>query len=127
MPGMLDSREPFKKTKLSATDEKKFQDYVKNTAWYNQYKAIYGEAPDLNASDYDYRGAYKAGVEPVKYEFDNSLQHWPSKTPEGQSLKSPDHATAWMEDFMRTTGTDPLRLGIKSPEEAWNYVRDLKR
>jgi hypothetical protein len=127
MPGMLDSREPTKRTVLSPQEEAKFQKEIQDTLWYWQYKHQYNEAPNLNDPMYDYRGAYVAGVQPQSYQYDKTIQHWPSVAPNGDSLKASAHPTAWMEDFQRNTGTDPLRLGLNTPEAAWNYVRDLKR
>lgn len=74
-------------------------------------------------ADYDYRGAWKAGITPERYEHDNR-QHWPSATSEGKMLKSPAHPTAWMEYFMRATGTDPNDLGLRTPEERDKEVRE---
>lgn len=128
MPGMTESRgfgAPL--TSLSSTEENKFQDFMKNTLWYNQYKNQYGEAPDLNNPDYDYRKAYLAGEKPTDYEYDKIIQHWPSTTKDGKSLKSANHPTAWMNDFMSSTGTDPARLGLFDAETAWKYYMGLKK
>lgn len=128
MPGMQESRGLAKpNTTLTNIEESKFQDDIKNTLWYNQYKNKYGGEPDLNNTDYDYRKAYLAGVKPQNYEFDPKIQHWPSTTPSGESLKSANHPTAWMNDFMSSTGTDPLRLGLFDAESAWKYYNSLKK
>jgi|WetSurMetagenome_2_1015567.scaffolds.fasta_scaffold1679695_1 hypothetical protein len=128
MAGMNESRgfdQPM--TKLSAKDEAKFQDEIKNTLWYNQYKNQYGEAPNLDSTDYDYRKAYLNGIKPQNYDLDPTIQHWPSTTKSGEALKNASHPTAWMNDFMGSTGTDPARLGLFDAESAWKYYNSLKK
>ncbi|KYC52206.1 MAG: hypothetical protein AMQ22_00933 [Candidatus Methanofastidiosum methylothiophilum] len=125
MAGMTESRGLERRmTELLPEDEIKFQKWVKNLPWYSEFKAKVGKEPNLDSTDYDYRAAYLAGVKPAKYKEDNTY-HWPSQVGNIQ-LKNANHPTAWMNDFMSSTGTDPLRLGIRSPEEAWNYYRNLK-
>ena len=92
--------------KWTPSQEAQFQAGIKQTPWYSEFKKQYGEAPNLNAPEYNYRAAWQAGVRPQTYEFDNT-QHWPSVTPKGESLKSTKHPTAWMEDYMQITGADP--------------------
>ena len=105
-------------TQLPPAEEALFQQWIKQLPWYGQFRQQYGEEPDL-AGDYDYRGAYLAGVEPAPYEHDQGRFHWPSADPRtGRMLKAPDHPTAWMEEFMRVTGKDPNALGIRTPDEA---------
>ena len=128
MPGMTESRGlPTPNTTLTNAEESRFQDFIKNTLWYNQYKNQYGGEPDLNNPDYDYRKAYLSGTTPQNYEFDPTIQHWPSTTKEGEPLKSANHPTAWMNDFKSSTGTDPLRLGLFDAEAAWKYYNKLKK
>ncbi len=93
-----------------AEDEQKFLQTVQTHPWYNQFVQDYGEAPDLNSPDYNYRAAYKFGVLPELYPYDNRY-HWSSVTPQGQSLKATNHPTAWMEDYMQVTGRDPHEPG----------------
>jgi len=100
----------------SAKDEKAFQKDIKATEWFKQFKKQYGEDPDLNSPDYNYRAAWKAGVKPELYKFDNSY-HWPSVSPQGQSLKAVSHPTAWMEDYMAITGRDPHEAGTMSQDQ----------
>ena len=87
--------------------EKQFQNEVLNSKWANEFKNQYGELPNLNSSDYNYRAAYQRGMQPMPDEFDRGRLHWLSSTPQGESLKSFNHPTAWKEDYMRITGVNP--------------------
>jgi hypothetical protein len=37
--------------------ERAFQQGIRNTEWYKEFKQRYGEEPDLNTPHYDYRKA----------------------------------------------------------------------
>ena len=45
-----------------------FEEFMKNNpnvkAWRKEFVESYGEEPRIEGSDYDYRGAWKAGVVP---------------------------------------------------------------
>jgi hypothetical protein len=110
-------------TKLSKEEEQRFQTWIKGTGWYSEFKKEYGEEPDLNDRDYDYRAAWKAGIKPERYAPDNNRYHWPSSLPSGKMLKSSDHPTAWKETFMRQTGHNPDEIGVKTKEQATEYVQ----
>ena len=103
--------------KWSQKDEKAFQKGVRGTKWYKQFADKYGEPPDLNSKDYNYRAAWKAGVRPQDYEHDPEMQHWASTTGKGESLKATNHPTAWMEDYMQVTGSDPHEPANMNPEQ----------
>lgn len=103
-------------------DEEKFQSEIRETEWFKEFTQEYGEEPNLDDPDYDYRAAWAAGVRPERYEHDGGKFHWPSNTPDGKPLKSENHPTKWMEDFMQKTGKDPNELGIKSKEEGEKYL-----
>ena len=103
--------------KWSQKDEKSFQKGVRGTKWYKQFADKYGEPPDLNSKDYNYRAAWKAGVRPQDYEHDAEMQHWASTTGKGESLKATNHPTAWMEDYMQVTGSDPHEPANMNPEQ----------
>jgi hypothetical protein len=111
MSGMVGKKEysiaPEAKANLTPTEEKKFQQDVKSSDWYKEYKQNYGEDPNLNSKDYNYRAAWKSGAKPEKYAPDENKYHWPSETSKGESLKALNHPTAWMEDYMQLTGKDP--------------------
>jgi hypothetical protein len=94
--------------------EENFQKGVRNTAWYNQYVAKYGEEPDLDTTDYNTRAAWQAGVRPNSLHKPTGMYHWSSGIPEtGEWLKNPyTHPTAWMQSFMEKYGYDPEEKGI---------------
>jgi hypothetical protein len=105
-------------------DEAEFQKWIRNTGWFREFEKEYGEEPDLDTKDYDYRAAWKAGVQPERDPYDNNRFHWPSSLPNGQMLKSEEHPTAWKEYFMRETGANPDALGLKTPEDANNFLKN---
>lgn len=107
-------------------DEAAFQRDIRVHPWYTQFQQKYGEAPNLEDPDYDYRSAWAAGIRPEIYKHDGTY-HWSSSLPSGQMLKSENHPTAWMEHFMRATGTDPNDLGLKSKEEGDAYLARMKQ
>ena len=109
---------PEAKVKLTPQEEAKFQSEIKSSDWYKEYKSNYGEEPNLDSKDYNYRAAWKAGVKPQRYEPDQNRYHWPSETPTGESLKSLSHPTGWMEDYMQLTGKDPHEGGGMSESQA---------
>ena len=98
-------------TELSQAEEKSFLSWIKDTGWYKEFVKEYKEPPDLNASDYDYRAAWKAGIKPERDPYDNDRYHWPSSDDSGKMLKSENHPTAWKEYFMRSTGKNPDEVG----------------
>ena len=126
--GLVKAAEGGAITSLSEEDEAKFQDWIKSTEWFSEFKKEYGEEPDLSPeANYDYRGAWKAGVTPVRDPYDSNRFHWSSTDPEsGRMLKSADHPTAWKEYFMQATGKNPDALGIKTPEDGEMYIQSSK-
>lgn len=112
-----------KKAKPSRNDEMLFQKWIRGTDWFKEFVNEYGEEPDLDTKDYDYRAAWRAGIVPERDPYDKNRFHWPSSLPSGQMLKSKDHPTAWKEYFMRDTGINPDALGIKTPEDANAYLK----
>lgn len=101
-------------TKLSPAEEQKFQEWMNTNPrvqqWKQEFFKQFGEQPEINNSDYDYRAAWKAGVVPEPDEYDENRLHWSSSTSSGEMLKSKDHKTAWKEFFMREFGTNPDKL-----------------
>jgi hypothetical protein len=91
--------------------EDQFQAGIRATPWFSEFVKQYGEEPDLNTPDYNYRAAWGAGIRPVRYEHDGGRYHWPSSLPNGQMLKSANHPTAWKEYYMRATGKNPDDVG----------------
>lgn len=113
------------KPTLSSEEEQQFQQWIKNTGWYKEFKDQYGEEPQIDTPEYDYRAAWKAGIEPERDPYDNNRYHWASSDSSGAMLKSEDHPTAWKEYFMRDTGQNPDALGVASPEQAEEYFKSL--
>lgn len=121
-PGLLSSGD----TQLSAEEEQQFQSWIRNTDWYKEFVKEFGEDPELDIPEYDYRAAWKAGIVPERDPYDKNRYHWPSSLPSGEMLKSESHPTAWKEMFMRQTGQNPDALGIKTKEEADTILRGLR-
>lgn len=111
--------------KLSSGEEQQFQNWIRSTEWYKEFVREFGEEPDLNIPDYDYRAAWKAGITPERDPYDKNRFHWPSTTAQGQSLKSASHPTAWKEGFMQQTGMNPDAIGLASKQDADAYLSSL--
>ena len=107
-------------------EEAQFQSWIRSTPWFSEFTQNYGQEPNLNDPNYDYRAAWKGGAAPnVRNTYDNQY-HWPSSLPDGTMLKGPKHPTAWMENFMRKTGVDPQSLGLKTAEDGSKYLEGLR-
>jgi hypothetical protein len=107
-------------------EEKMFQSWIRSTPWFLEFVNKYKEEPNLDSKDYDYRAAWKAGIQPERDPYDGNSYHWPSSLPDGKMLKAPDHPTAWKEYFMRDTGQNPDALGLASPQDADIYLKTLR-
>ena len=101
-----------KLTKLTPSEEKDFQQWIKKTGWYQEFVKEYGESPDLDIEEYDYRQAWKSGVVPERDPYDKNRYHWPSTDPSGKMIKSASHPTAWQEQYMQMTGENPDAAGV---------------
>lgn len=122
-------------TKLTPEEEQEFRAWMSSTPWFKELSTQVSRevGKDFDSSffldrligegaDYDYRGAWKAGVGAQRYSHDAGAFHWPSAA-NGKMLKSPKHETAWMEYFMQEHGVDPNELGLRTVEDALNYSR----
>ncbi len=97
------------KTKLS---EAEFQRGIRATDWFSEFLKEYGEEPDLRpmsenpakGPNYDYRGAWAAGIRPKRDPHNQNKYHWPSE------FKSSTHPTAWKEQFMQKHKINPDAL-----------------
>lgn len=90
-------------------------------AWRNGFAAKFGEQPDINTQNYDYRTAWKHGVQPEPSEYDNGAYHWASQVTappyaKPLDLKAPDHQTMWKQTFMDQFGVDPDGVQEWTPE-----------
>ena len=123
-------RNDWTPTYLSPAEERKFQADMQTGEGYRQWREQFEKQWDTKVDfndpegDYDYRGAWKAGMRPAPYEFDDNKYHWGSKAPDGHMLKAPDHPTAWMQHFMERTGVDPGSLGLKNEVQGKQYERE---
>lgn len=104
-----------------SSEEKKFQEGIRGTEWFKEFKKQYGEEPNLNDSNYDYRAAWKAGIRPERDPYDKDRYHWPSSLPDGTMLKSENHPTAWKEYYMRATGKNPDEVG--ATKQDWDKMK----
>jgi len=116
-------------TKLSGEEERKFQDFIKNDPsvieWKNAFIEEFGEDPSIEDAEYDYRGAWKAGIKPEKIKGDK-IPHWGSIGIGGRELKSKTHPTRWKSDYMEATGKDPDEEGI-SKSDAMLVLKKTKQ
>jgi hypothetical protein len=87
--------------------EGRFQSEVQATPWYSQFQERFGEKPNLDTQDYNTRRAWFNGIKPQDTQYDPGLQHWTSKTSGGGNLKSVDHPSTWMQNYMEMTGKNP--------------------
>jgi len=71
---------------------------IRATPWYAEYMQKYGEAPDLNTPDYDYRAAWAAGARPTVRDPVDQLLHWPSL------FKGPNHPNRFVDGIDTITG-----------------------
>lgn len=113
------------KSKNKKLDEKQFQKEIRQTEWFKEYVSEYGEEPDLNTKDYDYRKAWSEGIRPQRDAYDKNRYHWASSLDDGSMLKSEDHPTAWKEYYMRETGKNPDEVGVT--KEQWEKMKKSKK
>lgn len=91
--------------------------------WQRQFRQKYGEAPNLDDSQYNYRLAYALGTRPQAYAHDPGMMHWSSAAPVAPynapaDLKGPNHPTKWMETFMQRYGVDPHEASSSQMSDA---------
>lgn len=56
-----------------------FQEGIRQTPWYKEFKGHFGEDPNLETPDYDYRRAWQEGARPTVRDPGDGTLHWPSK------------------------------------------------
>src|SRR5215217_1018621 len=78
-------------TEPADQQDRRFGGWFRRPPVVNEFVAKYDEEPNPADPDYDYRAAYRAGIEPKRYAPDGGRYHWPSKTFEGYPLKSENH------------------------------------
>lgn len=115
----------WKPTTMPPEQEAKFREDIKATPWYKEFVEKYKEEPNLDDLNYDYRGAWRAGMLPTERNPVDNMYHWSDRTEEGQWLKSPHHPTAWANPFIETFGVNPDDLPPDDPRivefsKAWH-------
>jgi hypothetical protein len=128
----------WKPTELPVAEEGKFREWLAGTRLFQGFKQEVAKDNGLpvtavqdsrvmqmllQSKDYDYRGAWKAGIKEEVSPHDNRI-HWPSSTGDGRMLKSPKHETTWKEFFMRQHDADPDDLGLSTLEQAKKWQSD---
>jgi len=102
-------------TKLDSKKESEFQNWWNTNpavvSWKKDFKSQYGEEPQ-QGGDYDYRGAFEAGITPSPNAEDGNHYHWGSIGKDGKDLKSENHPTRWKSEYMKSTGENPDEKGI---------------
>jgi len=100
---------------LSPEQERQFQSEMQNAPWFKELAKFQGGInPNLNDPNYDYRRAWKLGVQPQRSPVDN-FYHWGDAAPTGEWLKSPNHPTAWANPFINQFGINPDDLPPTDP------------
>jgi hypothetical protein len=122
----------FSYTELSSKEESDFQDFINNdpdvVKWRDEFKEEWGEEPQIDGADYDYRGAWKAGIKPkptYEPETKKTLHHWDSIGVGGKDLKSESHSTRWKSDYMKATGINPDEAGITKEQALSELGEDV--
>lgn len=84
--------------------------------WRNSFQNRYGEPPQIEGGDYDYRAAYAAGARPQVVPGD-TVPHWSSVG------KAADHPTMWKQEFMTQFGADPDTQGMQFTPEMQQFLQ----
>ena len=108
--GVSDPQAAYAPTQLTPQEEEQFQSFMASNPdvlkWKSDFEEEYGSSPNIDDSNYDYRGAWKAGIVPQATQ-PGDVPHWGSIGVAGKQLKSPDHPTRWKSEYMELTGIDP--------------------
>jgi hypothetical protein len=98
---------------ISPEQEQQFQTFMafdpSVRQWRNSFQNRYGEQPQIDGGDYDYRAAWQAGSRPQAVPGD-TVPHWSSVG------KAEDHPTMWKQHFMTQFGVDPDQVQQWTPE-----------
>jgi len=87
---------------LARTDD--YETEIRATPWFSEFKAKYGEEPNLNDPNYDYRAAWAAGVRPTVRDPGDGLLHWDSR------FKGENHPNRYVGGIDTKTGA-PVDYG----------------
>ena len=91
-------------------EEAVFQAGIRQTPWFSEYQAKYGETPDLETPDYNYREAWKAGARPTVRDPGDQLLHWPSQ------FKGDNHPNRYIDGVDTRTGQ---KMGALAADDPW--------
>jgi len=95
---MAADRKPNAMGELFAMEDEPFQAGIRATPWFGEFVQKYGEEPDLNTPDYDYRRAWAAGARPDVRDPGDRLLHWPSE------FKGANHPNRFVNGVDTITG-----------------------
>jgi hypothetical protein len=84
--------------------ERDFQHAIRQTPWFSEFQQRFGEEPDLNTPDYNYRAAWAAGARPNVRDPGDNLLHWDSR------YKGESHPNRFVN------GVDTIS-GLAAPDE----------
>jgi hypothetical protein len=79
-------------------DEALFQQGIRETPWFKEFVQRYGEEPDLNTPDYDYRRAWASGSRPDVRDPGDGQYHWSSQ------FKGENHPNRYVDGVDTITG-----------------------
>ena len=75
-----------------------FQAGIRATPWFSEFTKHYGEEPNLEDPNYDYRAAWKAGARPDVRDPGDNLLHWSSQ------FKGENHPNRYVDGVDTLTG-----------------------
>ena len=78
--------------------EGSFQSGIRDTPWFTEFKNRFGEEPNLNDPNYDYRQAWAAGARPDVRDPGDGLLHWSSQ------FKGENHPNRFVNGVDTLTG-----------------------
>lgn len=95
--------------------EDAFQQGIRATPWFSEFKAKHGEEPNLFDPNYDYRAAWSAGARPTVRDPGDNMLHWPSQ------FKGPEHPNRYVNGVDTITGRPPSAPGSMEggPQPPW--------
>jgi hypothetical protein len=74
-----------------AMREHMFQTEIRQTPWYKEFVQRYGEEPNFQDPNYNYREAWDAGVRPDVRDPGDQMLHWNSQ------FKGPNHPNRFVQ------------------------------
>jgi len=110
------------------SERQRIEAEIRKHPWYSEFYKEFNQYPNLGPNaDYDYITAWKAGIRPERDPYDQNRYHWSSKTDDGVMLKKPGHPTLWKTHFMDKTGQNPDAIGVKTEQQAQEWLQTRGR